>query len=71
MKMSEEERFFIYLLEHYAAYKDRNTGEVLKEWEEKDIIHKIQDNYFLYHQEAITNAYADIDHLIATGNYAY
>ena len=69
-KISEELWFFMYLLEHYAYDKGRKTGDVLKEWDEHGLINKIFDGYFLYHQERLENAYADIDSLVATGKHA-
>ena len=47
--MAEEMRFFMYLLEYYSAYKNKKTGDVLKEWERNGIIKKIYDNYWMYH----------------------
>lgn len=69
--MTEEMKFFIYLSEYYAAYKNRKTGDILKEWEECGIIQKIYDNYWLYHTERIENAYMDIDSLILNGKYLW
>lgn len=63
--------FFIYLLEAYAQYKNKPTPKVLSEWNDKDITDFIYDNYWIYHTEAIENAYADIDSLLATGKPAY
>lgn len=59
--MNAETRYFIYLLEHYADYKKKSTGEVLTSWDALGITNKIYSNYWLYHTEAIENAYADID----------
>lgn len=69
--MSEEMEFFLFLIEHYAENKNRPTGEVLKEWDNHNITQKIYDNYWIYHTEAIENAYQDIDCLLATGKHAY
>lgn len=69
--MSEEMKFFMYLLEYYAAYKDKKSGDVLNEWEESGITQKIYDNYWTYHTERIENAYMDIDSLMATGQSAW
>lgn len=69
--MTEEMKFFMYLLEYYAAYKNMKSGDVLKEWEENGITQKIYDNYWIYHTERIENAYMDIDSLIATGQPAW
>lgn len=63
--------FFMYLLEYYAAYKNKSSGETFQEWEEHGIIQKVYDNYWLYHTERIENAFEDIDSLIKTGEYAW
>lgn len=68
--MSEEQRFFVYLLECYAFEKGRPTGDVLKEWDERGITQYVLDNYLQYHTEAIENAYADIDSMLSTGKPA-
>lgn len=62
--MTKEQEFFLYLLELYAADKNRNSGEVLKEWDDLGLTELICDMYERYHSEAIENAFADIDHLI-------
>ena len=56
--MTEEMKFFIYLIECYACEKGRPTGEIL-------------DNYEQYHQERIENAYEDIDSLLEYGVHAW
>lgn len=71
MKMSEEMKYFMYLLEYYAAYKNRKTGDVLQEWEACGIMQKIYDNYWIYHTECMENAYLDIDSLVKTGKAAW
>jgi hypothetical protein len=63
--------FFIYLLEHYAAHVGRDTGDVLRSWDEAGIAEEVFDGYFQYHQERIENAYEDIESLIAIGSHAY
>ena len=68
---NEEMRFFGYLLECYAYAKGRDAGKVLREWDDRGVTQEIYDGYFQYHQEAIENAYADIDSLVATGRHAY
>ncbi len=68
--LTDELRFFIFLIENYAYAKNRRTGDVLREWDEKGITDEIYDGYFRYHQERIENAYADIDCLAATGKHA-
>ena len=69
--MSEEQRFFVYLLECYAFEKGRPTGDVLKEWDKLGITQYVLDNYLQYHTEAIENAYADIDSMLSTGKPAW
>lgn len=67
--MNEELKFFIFLIENYSYAKNRPTGEVLREWDEKGITDEIYDGYFQYHQERIENAFEDIDYLAATGQH--
>lgn len=69
--MSDEMDFFVFLLEHYAADHDRKASDVLREWDAHGITQEVFDGYFIYHQEALTNAYMDIDSLLATGKHAY
>lgn len=69
--MTKEMEFFIYLLEYYAAYKNKRSGEVFEEWEERGIIQMVYDNYWVYHTERIENAFEDIDSLLETGEYAW
>ena len=69
--MSAEMTFFIYLLEHYAAYHNQKTSDMLKEWDRKQLTQRIYDNYWGYHTERLENAFADIDSLLATGKPAW
>ena len=69
--MTKEMEFFVYLIECYACEKKRPTGDVLKEWDEHGITQEIYDNYEMYHQERIENAYEDIDSLLLTGKHAW
>jgi len=69
--MTEEMKFFLFLIERYANHKERLTGDVLREWDAKGLTQEIFDGYWQYHQEAIQNAYHDIDSLIATGKHAF
>ena len=62
--MSKESTFFIYLLEGYADYKNTSVHEVLKIFEELDILNFIYGLYEIYHTEKIENAYMDIDKII-------
>lgn len=67
--MTDEMRFFLFLIERYANEKGRSTGDVLREWDEKGVTDEIFDGYFQYHQESLQNAYRDIDSLVATGRH--
>ena len=67
--MTEEMEFFLFLIERYAYEKNRPTGDILREWDEKGITDEIYDGYFQYHQERLENAYEDIDSLAATGHH--
>lgn len=69
--MSEEMSFFMYLLEFYAAYKNKKTADVLKEWDTRGITQIIYDNYWGYHTERIENAFMDIESLAANGTHAW
>ena len=58
------------LIAHYGL-GHISTGDVLREWDEHGITQEIFNNYLIYHTEALTNAYMDIDSLLATGKHAY
>jgi hypothetical protein len=62
--MSDEMKFFIYLLESYALEKGISGKQVLNVWKSKNIVNYIVDMYFMYHQERLENAFDDIDRLI-------
>jgi len=69
--MTNEMKFFLFLIERYAATKGRLTGDVLREWDAHGITQEIYNNYEMYHQERLENAYEDIDCLLATGKHAW
>lgn len=62
--ISREMDFFMYLIEQYAAYKCRPTGDVLREWDALGITELVYDMYERYHVERIENAFEDIDVLV-------
>ena len=62
--MSKEMKFFIYLIEHYAIYKKIGADEVMNKLDELELTNFVYDMYERYHQEAIENAFEDIDNLI-------
>jgi hypothetical protein len=63
--------YFVYMLEQYSEYKRVPGSEMLKLWDEKGVTQLVKDNYVMYHQEAITNAFKEIDHFIETGELLY
>ena len=69
--MTEEMKFFLYLLERYAARKGLRTGDVLKTWDACGITMTIFDGYPEYHTERLENAFADIDSLTANKTHAW
>ena len=70
-KMSKELKFFILLLERYAYDKNMKTSDVLRYWDKKGITQEVYDSYFVYHQEALENAYKDIENLLETGKHLW
>ncbi len=71
MRLTKEFKFFVYLLESYAAHKGTTADEVLKTLDDKNLTQFVYDMYEMYHIEAIENAFLDIDSLIETGRPAY
>ena len=69
--MSKEFKFFTYLLESYAQHKGTTANAVLQTLEEKKLTEYILGMYEMYHTEAITNAFMDLDSLITTGKPAW
>lgn len=63
--MPKEMEFFIYLIENYAAYKNVGADEILNTLDKLNLTDFVYNMYERYHQEAIENAYKDIDELIA------
>lgn len=70
-ELSKETKFFMFLVECYAARKGRLVSDVLREWDAHNITQEIYDNYEMYHIERIENAFADIDSLLACGKHAW
>jgi len=69
--MTDEMKFFIFLIENYAYAKKRLTADVLREWDSKNITDEIYNMYEMYHIERIENAYDDIDNLVKTGKHLW
>ncbi|MDR1265992.1 MAG: DUF3791 domain-containing protein [Propionibacteriaceae bacterium] len=64
-KLPPETEFFLFLLEHYARHHDIGAAQALARWDAADLTPYVRDNYERYHQEALTNAFADIDRQLA------
>lgn len=62
--MSEEMDFFTFLMEHYARYKGTTADKVLRQLDDLNLTDYVFNMYEMYHVEALTNAYADVDRLI-------
>ena len=63
-ELSKEMEFFIYLIENYAYYKNKNAKEVMEELQKYNLVERVFDRYEFYHIERLENAYEDIDNLI-------
>lgn len=62
--MTKEMVFFIFLLEHYAEYKNTSADNVLRKWDELELTDFIYEMYERYHNERLENAFDDIDALM-------
>jgi hypothetical protein len=65
--MSDEMRFFIYLLENYGASQGVSGGEMLARLDAAGLTEFVIGMYDLYHVERLENAFDDIDDLLAHG----
>ena len=59
--LSDENDFFVYLLEKYAEKKSRSAAELLRQFDSSGLTEYIIAMYPMYHTEALENAFADID----------
>ena len=59
--MSKKMKFFVYLLEKYAEWKNENAKNILEKWDKLLVTEKIFDMYEMYHIEVIENAFEDIE----------
>ena len=59
--MSEESRYFLYLLEQYALHKGITGKETLSLFESQNLVKYIYSMYQTYHTERVDNAIEDID----------
>ena len=63
--MSREFRFFIYLLEHFAAYRCESAADTFDLLEKSELLDYAENMYELYHVESLENAFKDLNHRIA------
>ena len=63
--VSKKMKFFVYLLEKYAEWKNENAKNILEKWDKLLVTEKIFDMYEMYHIEAIENAFEDIELICA------
>jgi hypothetical protein len=63
--ISNKSEFFIFLLEKYAEYKSLTSNDVLKVWQEQNLLDYINAMYEQYHTERLENAFEDIDRKIS------
>ena len=59
--MSREFRFFIYLLERYAARNGETADKTLDRIKSHGLFDYAVEMYELYHVEDLENAFADLD----------
>ena len=69
--MTKEFEFFMYLIQHYAWYKNVSPAEILDLLENKELYNLVLNSYEIYHIESLDNAFMDLDSLIKTGKVAY
>ena len=63
--MSKEFRFFIYLLERYAARNGETADVTYNRLAEHGVIDYAMNMYELYHVENLENAFVDLDDRLA------
>ena len=67
--MSEEFRFFIYMLERYAARNGETADVTLNRLKKYGLYDYAVDMYELYHVENIENAFTDLDSKLKAAGY--
>lgn len=63
--MSEEVKFFIYMLERYAERKGVTADVMYNQLKDAGLLDYAIGMYELYHVESIDNAFADLDRRLA------
>ena len=64
--MSREFKFFIYLLERYAARNGETADKTLRRIKSHGLLDYAVGMYELYHVEDLENAFADLDRRMKT-----
>jgi hypothetical protein len=59
--LSEESRYFLYLIEQYALRKGISGEQTLDLFEKQNLVEYIYSMYYTYHTERVENAIRDID----------
>ena len=62
--LSEESRYFLYLIEQYALHKNITGKQTFDLFEKQSIVEYIYGMYYTYHTECVKNAIEDIDRKI-------
>jgi hypothetical protein len=62
--LSQESRYFLYLIEQYALHKGITGKQALDLFEERNIVKYIYDMYYTYHTERVENAIEDIERMV-------
>lgn len=68
--MSREFRFFVYLLEHFAAHRGETAADTFDRLERAGLLDYAQNMYELYHVESLDNAFADLEARLAAAETA-
>ena len=63
--MSKEFRFFVYLLERFAAHRGETATETYDRLEAAGLLNYAENMYELYHVESLENAFADLEGRLA------
>ena len=63
--MSKEFRFFIYLLERFAAHRGETASDTFDRLESAGLLDYAENMYEIYHVESLDNAFEDLDRRLA------
>ncbi|MDR0853552.1 MAG: DUF3791 domain-containing protein [Clostridiales Family XIII bacterium] len=65
--LSKEMQFFVFLLNNYAIQKGLSPKTVYDNFKEGGLLEYVNEMYFIYHQESISNAFLDMDAILENG----